>query len=292
MSQSPLAAARELRPLLDAHAEKAGDAPIPPESIDALRSAGLFGVMSPRELGGSELPLLETLEVFAEVARADGSTGWCLMASASTIAYFGAYAGDAFVKELFSGGIPLAAGQFAPNGTATPDGEGYRISGSYQFGSGIHYADWVGAGVLTAVPAGSEDPPRYLFVLIPKREISLRGNWDVMGLASTASYDYTIDDVWVPEDATFLFAAPTRRRGGPIYDLGVMVLTAAGHAGFAIGVTRRALDELMALAHTKIRMGSGQFLKEGERFLAGLGTLESRLRSAQAWVANAFEQAE
>ena len=176
------------------------------------------------------------------------------MASASTVAYFGAYAGEDFVKEMFSDGIPLAAGQFAPNGTAARDGDGYRISGQDQFGSGIHYADWVGGGVLTEVPEGSDEPPQYLFTVVPKEKVTLRGNWDVLGLTSTASYDYTIDNVLVPEQATFLFAAPTRRRGGRLFDLGVMVLTAAGHAGYAVGVTRRALDELMAIARTKVRM--------------------------------------
>jgi alkylation response protein AidB-like acyl-CoA dehydrogenase len=86
--------------------------------------------------------------------------------------------------------------------------------------------------------------------------------------------------------------APTRRRGGPLYELGVMTLTAAGHAGFAIGVARRAVDELRSIAKTKIRMGSGSFLRENERFLQGLGRIESRLRSASAWVHQVFGDVE
>ncbi len=292
MTQSYLAAARELRSTIDAYAVKAGDDPVPAETVQAMASAGLFGIMTPKELGGGELGLLDTIDVIAEVSRADGSAGWCLMASASTVAYFGAYAGEAFVKEMFADGVPLAAGQFAPNGTAARDGDGYRISGQYQFGSGIHYADWVGGGVLTEVPEGSDEPPQYLFTVVPKDKVTLRGNWDVLGLMSTASYDYTIDNVFVPEQATFLFAAPTRRRGGRLFELGVMVLTAAGHAGYAVGVTRRALDELMGIARTKVRMGTGVFLKDGERFLEALGTLESRLRSAEAWMRETFVRAE
>jgi alkylation response protein AidB-like acyl-CoA dehydrogenase len=110
----------------------------------------------------------------------------------------------------------------------------------------------------------------------------------VLGLVATASWDYGVRDAFVPEGATFLFAAPTRRRGGPGYELGVMAQTAAGHAGFALGVTRRALDELIAIARTKVRMGAGAFLKDDPRFLHTLGTLESRYRSARAWVHEAF----
>ena len=68
--------------------------------------------------------------------------------------------------------------------------------------------------------------------------------------------------------------------------------TAAGHAGFALGVTRRALDELTAIAKTKVRMGGGVFLKDDPRFLHALGTLESRFRSAHAWVRESFTRIE
>jgi alkylation response protein AidB-like acyl-CoA dehydrogenase len=287
-----LAAARELRSTIDANAVKAAGSPVPPETVDALRKVGLFGAMTPRELGGAELSLVDAIDVFAEVARADGSAGWCLIAGASAAAYFGAYCESEFVDELFAAGVPLVAGQFAPNGTGVPEDGGYRISGSYQFGSGIHYAEWVGAGFLVHPPEGSDAPARYLFGVVPKNMVELRGNWDVLGLDATASFDYAIQDAWVPEGATFLFAAPTRRRGGPVYELGVIAQTAAGHAGFAMGVTRRALDELAAIARTKVRVGAGSFLKDDERFLHALGTLESRYLSSCAWVRETFEAIE
>jgi len=292
VSDSALAAARALRARIDANAREAGDAPVPADTVAALSEAGLWGVMTPREVGGSELPLARVLEVFEEVARADGSAGWCLMAGASTVAYFGSYAGDDFVRRLFAKGIPLAAGQFAPNGTATREAGGFRISGRYQFGSGLCYADWVGAGFLVPPAAGSDAPAEFRFGLVPKDEVTLRGNWDVLGLTSTASWDYTIDDVFVPESGTFLFATPTRHRGGPLYALGVMALTASGHSGFALGVARRAIDELTVISRTKVRMGAGSFLKDSESFLEKLGTLESRLRAARAWVFDAFGRIE
>ncbi len=288
MSTDLLDAARSLRTTIDANASKAGNAPIPRETVEALQQAGLFGVMCPRDVGGAELPILDVIDVFAEVARADGSAGWCLMAVASCSSYFGAYCEQSFVDRLFANGIPLAAGQFAPNGTGQRHADGIRVTGNYQFGSGIEFADWAGAGVLVQPHSGSDAPPEFRFALIPKDQIELRGNWNVLGLTSTASFDYGITDVLVPEEATFLFATPTRHRGGPIFELGVIALTAAGHAGFAIGVVRRALDELSVLANSKVRMGASSFLKDSEAFLLKLGTLESRYRSARAWVRESF----
>ncbi len=186
--------------------------------------------------------------------------------------------------------MPLAAGQFAPNGVATPDGDGYRITGDYHFGSGVRHSAWVGAGVVTEAPEGSD--AQLLFALMPASSVEFTGNWDVLGLESTASWDYSIHDVWVPETATFDFFAPVRRRGSAMYELGVMGLTSAGHAGFALGVVRRALDELTEIARAKQRMGSATSLRDSDRFLSELANLESRARSAASWVHERFAAAE
>jgi alkylation response protein AidB-like acyl-CoA dehydrogenase len=229
--------------------------------------------------------------VFAELAYADGSAGWCLMASASVTAFFGAWAADDFARECFADGVPLAAGQFAPNGTATRDGDGWRVTGNYQFGSGIVHAAWVGAGVLTQ-PENGENPD-FLLTLFPREHATRKGNWDVLGLRATASEDYEVRDAFVPDGATFNFFAPTRYRGGPVYDLGVLGITAVGHSGFAIGVTRRALDELANVATgAKHRMGAPSPMRDSERFLHELGNIEGRFRAARAWVYETFSDAQ
>lgn len=292
MSDSVLDIARDLRTTLDANAAKATGSALCEESVAALVSAGLFGIMTPEEVGGCEQSINDAIDVFAEISRADGSTGWCLMAGASTIAYFGAYAEDAFVEEVFADGVPLAAGQFAPKGIGTPDGDGYRLNGGYQFGSGISYAEWVGAGFLVPPKEGSDAPAEFLFTIVPRSEVNVQGNWDVLGLVNTASYDYELKEVYTPKAGTFLFAAPTRRRGSKLFEIGVIGLTAAGHAGFAIGVARRALDELRSIAKTKVRMGAVSFLKDSESYLLSLGSLESRLEGARAWVRTAFADIE
>ena len=66
----------------------------------------------------------DAVEVIEEISRADGSAGWCLMATTAVTAYFGAYSPASFVDVLFADGIPLAAGQFARNGTGSMLPEG------------------------------------------------------------------------------------------------------------------------------------------------------------------------
>ena len=133
--------------------------------------------------------------------------------------------------------------------------------------------------------------------IVPRDAVTITGNWDVLGLRATASYDYTVDDVFVPRAASFGYAAPgsiapIHRRGGAIYDLGVLILTCVGHSAWAIGLTRRALDELRALAPTKQRMGASTTLSESERFLHDYARLEQRARAAAAHVRDTFHSAQ
>ena len=290
MSSVYLDRARELRSLIDENAAKADGMPIPQETINALVDAELHKVMVPAAVGGVEMPVNDCIDIWAEIARADGSVGWCLMASCATTAYFGAWCPDEHVEQMFADGVPLSAGQFAPNGTADGADGGYRISGRYSFGSGINHAQWAGAGVFTQEPDGAD--PRFLFAIYPAEKAQITGNWEVMGLQGTASYDYTVDDVYVPAAATFDMFNLTVYRGGPLYELGVMPLTAAGHAGFAIGVVRRGLDELLAVARAKHRMGDAAPMAQSDRFIHEIGELESRFRAACCWLHDTFANAE
>jgi len=288
---SPLEAARDLFIQLDDNARLSPPGePIPMASMELLIDAGLLGLMVPRAVGGTELALPDIVEVYEEVSRADGSTGWCYFAADCTAAYFGAYLDDAGAQTVFADGVPLMAGQFAPNGTAALFGDELVINGDYQFGSGIAHASWAGAGVLTNTQDGSDS--EYLFACFPAAEADLQGNWDVLGLQGTASYDYRLRDVHVPRNHAFNFFQPTVYRGGPLYTLGVLPLTAAGHAGWALGVTRRVLDEVAAVARSVTRLGATSSLSTNERFLYEFGVLEGRFRAGRAWVREACTAAE
>jgi alkylation response protein AidB-like acyl-CoA dehydrogenase len=279
---------------LFAELDAAGAAAAPGSSFDrsALRAvvdAGLYGASAPREVGGLDLPLVEVVDVWAELARADGSIGWCTFASDVALAYFGAYLPDAGTDIVFADGLPILAGQFAPNGTARRDGDDWVVDGEYQFGSGMTLADRAGCGFLATPPGGGD--PAYLFGCFPATEIEPKGNWDVLGLRGTMSIDYGVHGVRVPDVCTFDFFAPTVHRGSAMHHLGVLPLTAAGHAAWALGVTRRTLDELVAVAG-RVRMGAPAPLAESEHVLISYARLESRWAAGRAWVREVCAQAE
>lgn len=260
--------------------------PFDRSALELIAEAGLSGLVVPIDVGGADLPLVEVVEIWAELSRADASIGWCAFASDSALAYFGAYLPDDGAAEIFGGvdrtaTLPVMAGQFAPNGTGTPTAAGWSVDGDYRFGSGMPHADWAGAGFFTAPTDGSD--PAYLMGCFPARLIEPRGNWDVLGLRSTCSIDYGVRGVEIPASRAFDFFAPTVHRGSAKHHLGVIPLTAAGHAAWAIGVSRRMLDELAVVAGATTRMGAPSSLAESEHFCIEFARLESRQRAARAW---------
>ena len=141
-----VASAQQLQPLLREHLPSAGDeaGELAGEVVDALHEHGLFGMWVPEPLGGSELDPLSSLRVIQTLAEADPSTAWVVMAAALATGTGGAYLADEAVAEMFGGErFPVVAGQGTRPGTAKRDGDGYRLSGSWSFASGIKHAQWI-----------------------------------------------------------------------------------------------------------------------------------------------------
>jgi alkylation response protein AidB-like acyl-CoA dehydrogenase len=288
---------RALTPLIEAEADACEVlGTMTPAVVEAVAEAGLFGLLVPAELGGLEVDIVTSLEVFEELAYADGSTGWSAMANATTSCFAGIYTGDEAVAAMFGGDGPaIHAGMLGPIGQATRVDGGYRVSGHYQFGSGSGHATWLGAGVMELVdgePAVSElGLPAMRVTFVPRDQAQFQGNWDVMGLAGTGSFDYVVDQVDVPEAFSFSLLEATQRRGGPIYSLGLFAFTAAGHAGFALGVGKRALEEVLAIARTKERLGANPIAQQ-QLFLHDFAMHDAAMRSARAYTYESFAEAQ
>ncbi|HEX7444593.1 MAG TPA: acyl-CoA dehydrogenase family protein [Acidimicrobiales bacterium] len=288
--------ARALAPLIEAEAARAElEGTMTPAVVDALADAGLFWTLVPAELGGAEADAVTSLGVFEELAYADGSTGWSAMANATTSCFAAIYTGDEAVDAMFGAELGIHAGMLGPMGTAARADHGFTVSGSYQFGSGCGHAGWFGAGVMEmadGAPALSElGLPAMRVCFLRRDEVELDGNWDVMGLAGTGSFDYRVEGVTVPEAFTFPLLEATPQRGGPGYGIGLFGLTAIGHAAFALGVGRRALEEVLAIARSKQRLGAEPIAGQ-QLFLHDFALRDGAMRSARAYVYESFAEAE
>ena len=273
---------------------------LPPTSIDAIADAGLFRFCLPRELGGEEPDFTQAIEVWEEIARADGSAGWTAMANGSGAAAAAAFLSDDAVEQIFQAGpAATVAGQFAPMGAGNRDGDGWRVTGSYHFGSGSGHSGYVSAGFMALhegqprIAANGLPDMRVGFV--PRDAAEFTDGWHVMGLCGTGSYDYEVRDVRIPDGFTFELFGKQPVRGGEtfaaMFRLGMMPFTAAGHAAWALGVGRRLLDEIHRIAGGTQRMGDPTPLSGRLTFQKGYAQQEAKLRAARLLVLETFGDA-
>jgi alkylation response protein AidB-like acyl-CoA dehydrogenase len=113
-----------------------------------------------------------------------------------------------------------------------------------------------------------------------------------MGLVGTGSHDYRVDGQEVDAAFTFPLLEAVALRGGPRYGIGLFGIVASGHAGFALGVGKRALHEVIEIAASKLRMGSFETVAAQQRFQYELAMHDAAMRAARAYVVESFAAAE
>jgi indole-3-acetate monooxygenase len=279
-TNSPLAErAKAMLPLLDewaSYSDREGQ--LSPDVIDAFHRDGMFKMWVPEEMGGSELSPTKSLEVLEISAYGDASAGWVQMAVSLETGTAAAYLGDTAIKEMFTDDTyPVIGGQGTRPGTATTTDGGYLVSGSWSFASGLKH----GSHIHTLAIIEETGEPR-IFVLPTADAELLMDSWKVMGLRGTGSIDYNIDNAFVPEDYTHFAFTREAKRGGALYSLGIIGMAEICHAGWAMGVGRRMLDELAALAQSKTgRAGSSA---DSDAFHQRLAEAEAKFRAARALV--------
>ena len=255
------------------------------ETIEAIRGRKLFSLFVPKSLGGLDLTPLEAFSIFERMAKADGAAGWVIAVTNVVIGITAAFLPQAGVDSIFSSRAPIIAGQGAPRGKAVREGNGYRLSGRWSYGSGLLNANFIHTG---AIVYENDQPKGPLTLIVPVEKACFLGNWDVIGLRATGSIDYLIDDVYVAQEFTHSPNAMIPLRGGSMFRLGIVGLTPLAHAAFPIGLARRLLDELrfMSVGARSERVDGAQ-----QGFQEHFGAAEGKLRAARAFVVEAFAAA-
>ena len=262
---------------------------LPRNTVDAIYDAGLFSLKVPEVLGGTEADLVTQMEIVEAMTRIDTSAGWTLMIGAGALGLASAFVSDEAISEIFAAGrIPRFASSSRPMGKAVPANGGYVVNGRWPFASGILHSEWVLAGVPVAEDAANGGRR---IIVFPTSKAEIHDNWYVSGLQGTGSCDFSLTDLFVPEEFTCDVMNDTPRRGLPLYNIRVPGILAVEHAGFALGAGRRALDEISELAQTKSRGIPPSSLIQRTSFQQAIGECDFRLRAARALVIDIYENA-
>ncbi|MEE8302333.1 MAG: acyl-CoA dehydrogenase family protein [Candidatus Tectomicrobia bacterium] len=280
-----------VRATLAAHADESEALrTLPDACVQALTDTGLFALKCPAQLGGAEADPATQLEVIEAATYIDPSAGWSLMIGSGSLAIIGAFLPDEAIAQMFTGDRPpRTAGALMP-GKAVPVEGGYRVSGRWSWGSGVRHAEWVAAQTLVVSNDAGRPQPR--MVVFPAAQAEIDDNWHVAGLKGTGSCDFSVSDLFVPEAFTFDSIAWEPKRGGPLYHLGLPGFVIDEHAGFALGVGRRALDEVIDLAKSKRRGYAKQVsLVDRHVFQRAVAEGDLRLRAARSLMLEVLERA-
>ncbi len=267
--------------------------------VDAMWATGLMHHMNPAAAGGEEPSFADMIETWIEMAALDGSFGWIGIANLPSSAASAALLSDAGFAEVFGGAdhrVTLG-GQFFPNGQGAVVEGGIRLSGAWSFGSGTGHSAYVAAGYLPIVDGEMQwiapGVPDLRVAILPRDEVTFTDGWHVQGLHGTGSYDYNVKDLFVPEHRTFeLFSRDSQRGSSATMRMGLMPITAAGHAGWVLGVARSMLDDVAELAASKVRMGDMAALVNRPTFQRGYAHHRAMWRAARLLVLDAFTAAE
>jgi 3-hydroxy-9,10-secoandrosta-1,3,5(10)-triene-9,17-dione monooxygenase len=254
---------------------------IPDETIADLHASGLFRMLQPKRVGGSELPYRALVELGAIVARGCGSTGWVLTNLASHHWMLGMWPKEAQNEVWGRSPDDLIGSAFVfPCGRARRADGGFVLSGRWPFSSGIDPSRW---NLVGGVVRDERDRPvEQRIFLVEASEYRVIDTWFVTGLRGTGSKDVEMTDVFVPEHRTLPLSALA---GGttpgsavnpdPLYKLPALGLFSFVVAAVSLGIAQGAIADYRDGMKNRIGAYTG-------RRLAELAGVQLRLAEASA----------
>src|SRR5438105_11834523 len=228
---------------------------LPPETERDLHESGLFRILQPKRVGGSELDYVALLDCADAIGQADASVAWNFANLASHQWMLGMF--DKRAQDLVwnqDANALIASSFIFPAGRARKVDGGYVLRGSWPFSSGVESSEW---NMLASVVASEDDADgiEYRIFLLNKRDYQINDTWNATGLRGTGSNDVLVNDAFVAEPMT---VAASDLAGGPtpgssvnpsaLYALPVFSLFPYVLSGVGLGNAQACLDDYVEIA--------------------------------------------
>jgi alkylation response protein AidB-like acyl-CoA dehydrogenase len=277
-------AANELGEVIRGHADDAErERRLAQPTVQALVGADLMRMCVPTVYGGPEADPMTVVRAIEAVARHDGAAGWCTMIASTTSSLAAFLAPDA-AREIYGDASTVTGGVFAPNATGAREGDGFRVDGRWQWGSGTQHCDWVLGGARC-------DDGTHRLCFTHADNVSFHDTWFTSGMRGTGSLDFSFDGVWIPDTHTVQPGVSTPVVTVPLAQFPNFTLLAVGVAGVGLGVARRALEELIEVAEAKTPQFARRTLAHSPYTQIEFAGAEAMLRSARAFLLDELAEA-
>jgi 3-hydroxy-9,10-secoandrosta-1,3,5(10)-triene-9,17-dione monooxygenase len=251
-----LAAARALIPRLrDRVARTEELRRLPAETERDLHDAGLFRIVQPKRVGGSEFDYVALVDFSDVLGQADASVAWNFANLAShhwMLAMFDKRAQDLVWNK--DADVLIASSFIFPAGRARKVDGGYVLRGSWPFSSGVDSCEW---NMLASVVSSDDeaDGIEYRIFLVNKSDYKIIDVWNAAGLRGTGSNDVEVHDAFVADPMTVavsdLAGGPTPGSAvnpNPLYALPVFSRFPDVLSGVALGNAQACLDDYVDIA--------------------------------------------
>jgi 3-hydroxy-9,10-secoandrosta-1,3,5(10)-triene-9,17-dione monooxygenase len=228
---------------------------LPPETERDLHDTGLFRIVQPKRVGGSEFDYVALVDCADAIGQADASVAWNFANLASHHWMLGMF--DKRAQDLVwnkDANALIASSFIFPAGRARKADGGYVLSGSWPFSSGVDSSEW---NMLASVVSSDDeaDGIEYRIFLLNKSDYKILDTWNATGLRGTGSNDVAVKDAFVAEPMTL---AVSDLDGGPtpgssvnpnaLYALPVFSLFPYVLSGVALGNAQACLDDYVDIA--------------------------------------------
>ncbi|MEW9672458.1 acyl-CoA dehydrogenase family protein [Ammoniphilus sp. 3BR4] len=283
-----LAGAERIGKLAEQEAQAAEEnATISENVINLIKETQIARLMLPKKYGGPQVDLKTFANIVRKVANYNISAAWLtyLYPLHNMLpAFLPAKGSDEIVGQ---GG--LICDIFAALGKAEKDGDGYRISGQWDFVSGVLYSDWVGVGVMIKFP--DSEKPVYCLPMLRTSEVQVINNWDTFGLRGSGSNRVIADNVYVPMERILRIdaAEATRRppeedydQDYPFYHVPLFPAFYLGFPFMALGGAERILQEFRQQTEKRVRLMDGVRESESPRSQRVLAEMTTEFHAAEA----------
>ncbi|MGM5629589.1 hydroxylase [Apibacter raozihei] len=181
--------------------------------LEIIYSQNLFNLFVPKYLGGLELNLLEGLQLQEVIAKLDGSLGWTVTLCSGANAFVG-YLSGKLAENIFKDPKVCFGGSGKIGGVAEESQDGYLINGKWSYVTGIPHVNVFTAncqikknGKMLTCDKGT--PIYKSFIFFPE-EVKIIEDWNTIGLIATASHSYTVENLFVKKERSFLIKAECR----------------------------------------------------------------------------------
>lgn len=177
------------------------------EQLHIIYQQKWFNLFVPQQYGGLGLSLPEALRIEEALAWTDGSVGWTVTLCSGANWFVGFLAPGA-AASLYGNRKVCLAGSGKPSGLAQVTDSGYLVNGQWNYATGALHATAYTTNCLIQqngeqlLDAGGN--PLYKSFWFYPSEVTIHKNWHTIGMIATSSTGFSIKDVPVPFERSFV----------------------------------------------------------------------------------------